>query len=91
MSLCAAEAQVRMRHPGWGIVAPDGFIRTDSDPLFRGAVGLRGQARDDRLGLFYERRSPVELVVPLPVAIFEMPHSSTACVSGCPRTQRRAS
>ena len=53
MSLCAAEAQVRMRHPGWGIVARDGFIRTDSDPQFRGAVGLRGQARDDRLGLFY--------------------------------------
>ena len=71
MSLRAAEAQVWMRHPGWGIVAPDGFIQTDSDPQFRGLSDFVVKRAMTDWVYFTERRSPVELVVPLPVAIFE--------------------
>ena len=71
MSLRAAEAQVRMRHPAWGIVAPDSFIQSDSDPLFRElSEFVIGRAIADWI-YFVQRRPPIELVIPLPICIFE--------------------
>jgi EAL domain-containing protein (putative c-di-GMP-specific phosphodiesterase class I) len=71
MSLRAADAQVRMRHPAWGIVAPDCFIQSDSDPLFHGlSEFVIGRAIADWID-FVQRRPPIELVVPLPLSIFE--------------------
>jgi EAL domain-containing protein (putative c-di-GMP-specific phosphodiesterase class I) len=71
MSLRAAHAQVRMRHPTWGIVAPESFIPTDRDPKFRAlSEFVIGRATADWV-YFAQRRSPVELVIPLPISIFE--------------------
>jgi EAL domain-containing protein (putative c-di-GMP-specific phosphodiesterase class I) len=71
MSLQAAEAQIRMRHPAWGVVAPESFIPTDRDPLFR-ALSEFVVARAIADWIFFaERRRPIELVIPLPISIFE--------------------
>ena len=60
-----------MRHPAWGIVAPDAFIQSDSDPQFRAlSEFVVGRAIADWID-FVECRSPLELVIPLPIAIFE--------------------
>jgi len=71
MSICAAEAQVRIRHPAWGIVAPDGFIRTDSDPQFRALSDFVFKRAMTDWIQFAERRGPLGLVLPLPTAAFE--------------------
>jgi EAL domain-containing protein (putative c-di-GMP-specific phosphodiesterase class I) len=71
MSLQAAEAQIRMRHPAWGVVTPESFIPTDRDPLFR-ALSEFVVARAIADWIFFaERRRPIELVIPLPISIFE--------------------
>jgi EAL domain-containing protein (putative c-di-GMP-specific phosphodiesterase class I) len=71
MSLRAVEAQVRMRHPAWGVVAPGSFIQSDNDPLFRGlSEFVLDRAIADWI-YFAQRRSAIELVIPLPIAVFE--------------------
>jgi EAL domain-containing protein (putative c-di-GMP-specific phosphodiesterase class I)/CheY-like chemotaxis protein len=71
MSLHAAEAQIRMRHPAWGIVVPESFIPTDRDPQFRAlSEFVVARAIADWIS-FVERRHPIELVIPLPICIFE--------------------
>ena len=71
MSLRAAEAQVCMRHPAWGIVVADSFIQTDSDPQFRAlSEFVVGRAMTDWMH-FVQRRAAVEMVIPLPVSVFE--------------------
>jgi EAL domain-containing protein (putative c-di-GMP-specific phosphodiesterase class I)/CheY-like chemotaxis protein len=73
MSLRAAEAQVRMRHPTWGIVAPDTFIQSENDPSFRGlSEFLIDRAMEDWV-YFVGCRPPIELVIPLPINVFEDP------------------
>jgi EAL domain-containing protein (putative c-di-GMP-specific phosphodiesterase class I)/CheY-like chemotaxis protein len=71
MTLRAAEAQVRMRHPAWGMVTPDAFIQNDSDPQFHDlSEFVVGRAMAD-WSYFVGCRTPVELAVPLPGVIFE--------------------
>jgi EAL domain-containing protein (putative c-di-GMP-specific phosphodiesterase class I)/CheY-like chemotaxis protein len=71
MTLCAAEAQVRMRHPAWGVVTPDSFIQSDSDPHFRALSEFIVKHALADWADFAQRRPDLELVIPLPTAVFE--------------------
>lgn len=71
MSLRAAEAVVRMRHPAWGVVPPEAFIPSDGDPRFQGlSEFIVGRTIAD-WNYFVERRSPLEMAVPLPISMLE--------------------
>jgi EAL domain-containing protein (putative c-di-GMP-specific phosphodiesterase class I) len=71
MSLRAAHAQVRMRHPAWGVVAPASFIPTDHDPKFRALSEFVVERAMADWVWFARRRTAVELVIPLPMSFFE--------------------
>jgi EAL domain-containing protein (putative c-di-GMP-specific phosphodiesterase class I)/CheY-like chemotaxis protein len=63
-----AEAQVRMRHPAWGVVPPAYFIPDDKDPHFRSLSDfVVGRAVEDWRTLL-EQQGPVDLSINLPVS-----------------------
>ena len=71
MSLHAAEAQVRMRHPAWGVVPPKSFISSPGDPQMRGLADFVIRQAISDWGTFVKRQPGVGLVVPMPIAVLE--------------------
>lgn len=73
MTLCAAEAEVRMRHPTWGMVQPRSLIASGRDPRlvhFSELLCRRAIADWTR---FVQRQPRLQLVVPLPISVLEDP------------------
>lgn len=71
MSLHAAEAQVRVRHPTWGVVPPDSYIPGVSDPRLLGlAEFVVAHAMKD-WNVFIGRQPDIGLAMPLPISALE--------------------
>jgi EAL domain-containing protein (putative c-di-GMP-specific phosphodiesterase class I) len=70
LTLCGAEALIRVRHPTWGIVQPRAFLPDDDDPHFYALSNyLLSQAMQD-WQFFLGEYGPVDLAVNLPVSFF---------------------
>lgn len=71
LTLCGAEALIRLRHPTWGIVQPAAFLPDDSDPHFYALSNyVLSQAMND-WQFFLGEYGPVDLAVNLPVSFFK--------------------
>ncbi len=85
LSLCGAEALVRLRHPTWGIVPPACFLPDPNDPSF-GKLSefvIARAANDWRY--FRDAYGPVELAINLPVAFLRDPASLDTLMKNIPR------
>ncbi len=70
LTLCGAEALIRMRHPTWGIVQPAAFLPDDNDPHFLALSDyVVAQAVKDWHS-FLNEYGHVELAVNLPMSFF---------------------
>jgi EAL domain-containing protein (putative c-di-GMP-specific phosphodiesterase class I) len=68
LSLCDAEALVRLRHPTWGVVAPAHFLPDPEDPHFRAVSEfVIGRAVED-WHYFASQHLPIGLAINLPIA-----------------------
>jgi EAL domain-containing protein (putative c-di-GMP-specific phosphodiesterase class I) len=73
LTVCGAEAVIRLRHPTWGVVAPAPFLPEKGDPHFRvlsDFVVLRAMADWMR---FATDHMPIEIAVNLPAAVLADP------------------
>jgi EAL domain-containing protein (putative c-di-GMP-specific phosphodiesterase class I) len=73
LTVCGAEALIRLRHPTWGVVPPARFLPEKGDPHFRALsdfVVLKAMADWMR---FATDHVPVELAVNLPAAVLADP------------------
>ncbi len=85
LSLCGAEALVRLRHPAWGIVPPACFLPDPADPSFRklSEFVMTRVAQDWRY--FLNAYGPVELAINLPIAFLQDPASLDTLTQSLPR------
>jgi EAL domain-containing protein (putative c-di-GMP-specific phosphodiesterase class I) len=73
LTVCGAEALIRLRHPTWGVVAPAPFLPEKGDPHFRvlsDFVVLKAMADWMR---FATDHVPIEIAVNLPAAVLADP------------------
>lgn len=71
--LCGAEAVIRLRHPTWGIVAPDRFAPADGDPHFTALSDLVLTRAMADWRYFAADKMPVEVSIALPAAVLGDP------------------
>lgn len=85
LSLCGAEALVRLRHPTWGIVPPARFLPDPVDPAFRrlSEFVIARAANDWRY--FLNAYGHVELAINLPVAFLQDPAAVETLMQNMPR------
>ena len=70
LSICGAEALIRLRHPTWGIVQPAAFLPDEHDPHFLTLSDyVLGQVVKD-WNFFLNDYGHVELAVNLPMSFF---------------------
>ncbi len=75
MSLCGAEALIRLRHPTWGVVPPAHFIPDASDPHFcRLSEFVITRAMQD-WHFFFGVYGPLELSINLPLVFLQAPEA----------------
>uniref|UniRef100_Q07I46 Response regulator receiver modulated diguanylate phosphodiesterase n=1 Tax=Rhodopseudomonas palustris (strain BisA53) TaxID=316055 RepID=Q07I46_RHOP5 len=75
LTLCGAEALVRMRHPSWGVVAPAAFLPDGNDPHFRAlSEFVLARAIEDWHYLL-QRHGPVDLSINLPAGFLQNPQA----------------
>jgi CheY-like chemotaxis protein len=68
LSLCDAEALVRLRHPTWGVVAPACFMPDPEDPNFRAVSEFVIDRAIEDWHNFASHHVPVGLAINLPIA-----------------------
>lgn len=85
LSLCGAEALVRLRHPTWGIVPPACFLPDPADPSF-GKLSefvITRAANDWRY--FRDAYGHVELAINLPTVFLQDPAAIDTLMKNIPR------
>ena len=84
LTLCGAEALIRMRHPTWGIVQPASFIPDAHDPQLLALADfvLSRAMRDWRS--FSQEYGHVALAVNLPGSVIEHPEFTTRLTQHLP-------
>ena len=85
LTLCGAEALIRMRHPTWGIVQPAAFLPDDDDPHFLTLSDyVIAQAVKDWRS-FLNEYGHVELAVNLPMSFFTHANAIERLTSQMPK------
>ena len=69
MSLCGAEALIRMRHPAWGIAPPASFIPNDGDPNLQKLSEFVMQRAMADWTFFSEGRTPIDMTIHMPASL----------------------
>jgi EAL domain-containing protein (putative c-di-GMP-specific phosphodiesterase class I) len=85
MSLCGAEALVRLRHPTWGIVPPACFLPDPDDPSFRKLSEFVITRAMSDWQYFLDAYGNVELAINLPIAFLQDPDSLDTLMRNMPR------
>jgi EAL domain-containing protein (putative c-di-GMP-specific phosphodiesterase class I) len=84
LSLCGAEALIRMRHPSWGLVEPAAFLPDENDPHFLALSEFVVARAADDWHYFLDHYGPVELAINLPVSFFEGWQAASRLISRMP-------
>jgi EAL domain-containing protein (putative c-di-GMP-specific phosphodiesterase class I) len=71
MTVCGAEALIRMRHPTWGIVPPASFIPQQGDPNFSALSDFVIERAMADWSFFSRGHAPIDMTVHLPAAVLE--------------------
>lgn len=73
MSLAGAEALIRLRHPAFGVVAPQGFDASASDPQLLALSDFLVERVMSDWTQFAQDRPPIGMTIRLPMAALESP------------------
>jgi EAL domain-containing protein (putative c-di-GMP-specific phosphodiesterase class I)/CheY-like chemotaxis protein len=73
LTVCGAEALIRLRHPTWGTLPPAYFIPDDADPYFGALSAFVTERAIKDWRYFVTEYGHVELAINLPVTFFEHP------------------
>jgi EAL domain-containing protein (putative c-di-GMP-specific phosphodiesterase class I) len=85
LSLCGAEALVRLRHPTWGIVPPGCFVPDPADPAFRKLSEFVITRAVNDWHYFLDTHGHVELSINLPAVFMQDPAALDTLVKSMPR------
>lgn len=72
-AVVGAEGLVRMRHPDRGVIAPESFLPTTGDPLYKPLSGLVLRQAMKDWALLVEYGFPIKLSVNIPASILSAP------------------
>jgi EAL domain-containing protein (putative c-di-GMP-specific phosphodiesterase class I) len=85
LTLCGAEALIRLRHPTWGVVQPAAFLPDEHDPHFLALSDfVLSQAVRDWHS-FLNDYGHVELAINLPVSFFSHAHAIERLMQRMPK------
>ena len=85
LSLCGAEALVRLRHPTWGIVPPAYFLPDPADPSFRKLSEFVITRAVNDWRYFLDAYGNVELAINLPISFLQAPGAIEDLASHMPK------
>ncbi len=85
LTLCGAEALVRVRHPVHGIIPPSGFLPPAGDPLYQPLSTLALQRVMEDWSAFAASGHPLKLAVNIPVSVISAPGFVTLVRDSLPR------
>lgn len=85
LSLCGAEALLRMRHPTWGIVEPASFLPDDDDPNFVALCDFVLTEASKAWHYFVGEYGNLELAINLPPSFLQSPGWPDRLLSRLPR------